>query len=165
LPAPDSGGAPALLQFTADHAKAVAELHSRCFATSWSAQDFHRFAALAAYPGVTAWLGDRLVGFAVLSVVEPEAEILTLCIDEEVRRRHIASVMLARLIEDAAAQGVETLFLEVGVRNTAARALYARHRFVETGRRTAYYRTDRGAEDAIVMRLTLPGPMRGARGA
>lgn len=165
MPAPDNGGAPALLQFAPEHAATVAELHSRCFATSWSAQDFRRFAALAAYPGITAWLGERLVGFAVLSVVEPEAEILTLCIDEDVRRRRIASVMLAHLIEDAAAQGVETLFLEVGVRNAAARALYVRHGFVETGRRTAYYSTDRGTEDALLMRLSLPGPMRAARGA
>ncbi|WP_170937159.1 MULTISPECIES: ribosomal protein S18-alanine N-acetyltransferase [Rhodomicrobium] len=164
MPAPDESGA-ALLQFTPEQAVAVAELHSRCFAVSWTAADFHRFAALAAYPGVTAWLGERLIGFVVLSVIEPEAEILTLCIDKELRGRRFASAMLTRLIEDAAAQGVETLFLEVGVRNEPARALYTRHGFIEAGRRTGYYRTDRGAEDAIVMRLSLPGPMRAARGS
>ncbi len=155
MPEPDNGEALALLQFTPEHADAVAQLHARCFPQSWSAADFRRFASLAAYPGVTAWLGERLAGFAVLSVVEPEAEILTLGVDQGLRRRKIASAMLARLIDDAAGQGAETLFLDVGVRNTAARRLYANLGFAETGRRAGYYQTADGLEDAIIMTVSL----------
>ena len=52
--------------------------------------------------------------------------------------------------------GVQTLFLEVGIDNPAASALYEQAGFQAVGRRAAYYRRGQApAADAIVMRLAL----------
>jgi [ribosomal protein S18]-alanine N-acetyltransferase len=54
-------------------------------------------------------------------------------------------------------QGVRVLFLEVGVDNPAARALYAQAGFEEVGRRLGYYTRPNGLADALVLRLLLNG--------
>ncbi len=48
------------------------------------------------------------------------------------------------------------MFLEVGYRNGAARALYEACGFEVVGERPGYYQTPDGAEDAVIMKATLP---------
>jgi ribosomal-protein-alanine N-acetyltransferase len=55
---------------------------------------------------------------------------------------------------EAAARGAQEIFLEVAESNAAARALYAKARAQEVGRRRRYYAD--GA-DALVLRLVV-GP-------
>ena len=96
---------------------------------------------------------DRgIAGFVLARAVADEAEILTLAVRPEERRRGVGSALLSRLLDDLRASGVAALFLEVAEDNTAALGLYARFSFVETGRRRSYYeRVNVTAADAIVM--------------
>ena len=52
----------------------------------------------------------------------------------------------------AQALGVRTVYLEVGVRNQPARALYEAIGFEEVGRRRRYYAN---GEDALILRASL----------
>jgi ribosomal-protein-alanine N-acetyltransferase len=52
-----------------------------------------------------------------------------------------------------AERGVQVVYLEVRESNTAARALYGAHGFIEVGRRGQYYR--RPVEDAIILRAAI----------
>lgn len=158
LSAPDDDAAFRLAPFIARDAKALAALHGRCFPRPWKAEDFRRYANMSDYPGLLAWKGSQLAGFLIVSIAGDEAEILTLGTDVDLRRQGIASALLTRMMENVADLGAAAVFLEVGVGNDGARALYQRHGFVSEGLRKAYYDNPNGPEDAVIMKRTLRGP-------
>ena len=63
-------------------------------------------------------------------------------------------LILARVLELMAAEGVRRLWLEVRLSNEAAQALYLANGFAPAGRRIGYYRAP--VEDALVLRRDLP---------
>lgn len=128
----------------------LAALHSPSFHSPW---DEAAFATLLTQPGVfAAATGD---GFILCRVILDEAEILTLSVLPRARQRGLASRLTASAAQIARAAGAERLFLEVAEDNLAARALYARAGFVQTGRRKAYYETPQGRTDALILVLNL----------
>lgn len=155
--APAKKDALKLAPFVAKDAEALAALHGRCFPCPWKAEDFRRYADMSAYPGLLAWVGPRLAGFLIVSIAADEAEILTLGTETALRRQGVASALLTRMMENVADLGATVIFLEVSVRNDAARALYERHGFVSEGLRKNYYNTPDGHEDAVIMKRTLRG--------
>ena len=145
-----------LAPLTARDAKPAAALYARCFDKPWKPEDFRRFAEDAARPCFTARDGTRLSGFVLASLAANEGEILSLCVAPEYRRRGIGSALLERLREALIAHGTQAFFLEVNARNVGAIRLYERAGFQAVGKRPAYYRTSEGAQDAVIMRLSLP---------
>lgn len=129
--------------------EAMAALHARCFTTPppWSAR---AFAAALTAPG--ALLLTAPDAFLVGRAAAGEAELLTLAVAPEARRRGAGRSLCARFAAAAQAAGADTAFLEVAADNTAARALYAAAGWAEVGRRPRYYGP---TLDAIVMRLDL----------
>ncbi len=123
---------------------------------AWTRQDI---AELVASPGVSGvfLLGDgKEIGFALWRVAADEAELLTIAIDADHRRRGAGRTLLEAVIDRVRASGAATLFLEVGADNPAACSLYEQKDFRTVGKRTGYYhRGDRPAADALVMRLDL----------
>lgn len=133
---------------------ALAALHARAFDAPWSEAEF---SALLAQPGVMAV--HREAGFLLLRVVLDEAEILTLAVEPDARRRGIGRDLVAEAARSAAAVGVVRLFLEVAEDNAAARGLYLAAGFTQAGRRRGYYaRTGASDEDALVLALDLGSP-------
>lgn len=133
--------------------EAMAALHARCFTTPrpWSAAEF---AHLLVEPLCFALTepGGVLLGRAVAG----EAELLTLAVAPEARRKGIAARLLAGFLAEATARQAESAFLEVAADNAAAIALYGRGGFATAGRRRAYYaRPDGPALDALVMTRAL----------
>lgn len=142
----------------AHHAKSLALLHAQCFAPGWSAK---AIAELMAMPGALTLLAQseqgEAVGFIITRNTAGEAEILTLAVAPDHRRRHIAE----KLVETAAGQlvnrGARNLYIEVAESNTAARLLYKKLGFLPTGRRQDYYaKPNGGCEDAALMTRSLP---------
>jgi ribosomal-protein-alanine N-acetyltransferase len=138
-------------RLTADNAKDAAIVHGKCFTPGWSAQDFRYYAKEAGYHGLVARLDGRTAGLAVIRIAGGEAEILTIATDPAERRNGIARRLLTAILEALSGGGVTALFLEVGVTNQAALALYKSLGFVEVGRRAAYYQHTDGREDALTM--------------
>ncbi len=134
------------------HGEAFAPLGERV----WTRQDI---AELLASPGVAGWVlqsSDAAVGFALCRVTADEAELLTIAVQPDRRRRGAGRALLAAVTAHARAAGARSLFLEVGADNPAALALYGQADFQTVGSRKAYYqRGGAPAADAIVMRLTL----------
>lgn len=129
----------------------LAALHAAAFAAPW---DSAAFADLLGQAGVFAEVEDE--GFILIRVVADEAEILTLAVRPEARRRGLAAGLVQTAAVRAAALGGERLFLEVADDNAAARALYARCGFTEAGRRRAYYPAEGGGRtDALILALNL----------
>lgn len=129
--------------------QALAALHARCFTVPppWSAG---AFAEALAQPG--AMLLTAPDAFLLGRTAAGEAELLTLAVAPEGRRRGTARALCDRFAARARAAGADAAFLEVAADNAAARALYAGCGWVEAGRRPRYY----GLRlDAVVMRLDL----------
>ena len=92
-------------------------------------------------------------GFIVGRVLEPEWEIENVAVTGDARRRGLGSRLLGEFITLARAEGAAALILEVRESNHAARMLYEKWAFEESGRRAWYYSNP--TEDAILLTFSL----------
>ena len=94
---------------------------------------------------------------ALIARAADEADVLTLAVAPEVRRRGLGGRLLAEATAFAATLGARVVFLEVSTANIAARTLYKKAGFLRAGLRPKYYLD---LTDALVLRLDLglPGP-------
>ncbi len=158
---PESSAVPAIIlidQVGLPYVPILATLHAQCFALGWTEASFYQSMAAANVISWLALLGPERdpVGFMVVRVVEDEAEILTLGVLREHRRRGIARQLLAQAATRASSAAAIALFLEVAEGNQAARELYRKAGFHVVGRRANYYPLpDGSSEAAIVMRRDL----------
>jgi ribosomal-protein-alanine N-acetyltransferase len=97
---------------------------------------------------------NTIAGFAVVSVLPPDAELETIVTVKAFRRCGVAKRLFAELVGELKRLGVLNILLEVRESNWPALALYAGQGFEEFGRRKAYYADP--IEDAVHMRLTIP---------
>jgi putative acetyltransferase len=84
----------------------------------------------------SAWEGDELVGVGALKPLDPgHGEIKSMHTAEAARGRGVGSALLRQIMAEARAAGLRRLSLESGSWPyfLPARALYARHGFVECG--------------------------------
>lgn len=134
----------------------LAELHAKAFPLNeaWGMATFSTILALPGHFALIVTEADAPMGFVLGRTAPPEAEILTFAITPEARRKGMGWALLQALMPEAAARGAQEIFLEVAENNAAARALYAKARAQEVGRRRRYYAD--GA-DALVLRLVV-GP-------
>lgn len=102
--------------------------------------------AILGYAGL--WFGDG----------RGDADLLTIATAARARRRGLARLMLDHLIAQAREAGCGAILLEVRASNEPAQALYLARGFEPIGRRRRYYSAP--TEDAVVMRLALPGAAR-----
>ncbi len=124
----------------------IANLHAKCFpAKPWAAGDF----ADLKKSGCEIIASQN--GFIVYRTVLDEAEIITIGVAPDARRGGIAAAMLGIVEGELKKSGVKKIFLEVAEDNAAARALYARNGYVESGRRPKYY----DGVDAILMEKNI----------
>ncbi|GAA0641274.1 GNAT family N-acetyltransferase [Brevundimonas lenta] len=137
-----------------DHAAQAARLaclHAEAFDRPWNAQ---AFSDLLDQPGVFA--AEAPDGFILMRAVGDEAEILTLAVRPTARRHGLGARLVGEGVAGASVLGVDRVFLEVAEDNAAARSLYRRVGFVETGRRPRYYvRNDGTMQDALLLALNL----------
>ena len=121
----------------AAHPFVLAAIHAAAFpdGEAWSVM---MFAAQLGQPGVLA-LVDDAGGLIVMRVAADEAEILTLAVAPDVRRRGIARALVDAGCTAARAAGAVKVFLEVAARNAGARALYETAGFEQIGVRQRYY--------------------------
>jgi ribosomal-protein-alanine N-acetyltransferase len=135
---------------------ALADLHRRSFQTPppWSAADF---SGLLADP-LCFLLVEGDAGFLLGRAVAGEAELLTLAVLPEARRRGLGRKLVARFLYQARLRGAERAFLEVSAENAGALALYESAGFSPVGRRKGYYQTPGApAIDALVLQRDLAG--------
>ncbi len=128
----------------------LAELHADSFDEAWSEASLR---ALLETPGTFAHICSRS-GFILARTAGGEAEILTLAVAQAARRQGVGLALVAAAARYAQQLGATTMFLEVGVSNDIARALYARCGFREVGTRKAYYSAEGG--NALILRADLP---------
>jgi len=92
-------------------------------------------------------------GFLIAREVATEWEIENVAIVGAARRRGLGTRLLGAFLDDVRSEGASAVFLEVRESNHAARLLYEKWAFVESGRRAGYYSAPQ--EDAILYRLSF----------
>jgi len=96
--------------------------------------------------------GD-LVGFLVARHLAPEWELENIVVAPKARRKGLGMRLLDALLAAAQETHSDAVFLEVRESNAAARTLYEKAGFLQTGRRKSYYTSP--VEDALQYRRTL----------
>lgn len=140
---------------TAD-AAGFATLHAACFHRGWSEEEFERLLLDPQVIADRAGDGARIDGFIMSRLAADEAEILSVAVKAERRRRGLARVLLDIHLRRLGSLGITAVFLEVEETNAAARRLYSGARFREVGRREGYYAGRDGTASALVLRRDLP---------
>ena len=142
----------------------VQDLDQRSFTLPWPASSFkfeldHNEVSRCWVVEVLTEDGDTiLAGMAVIWMIIDEVHIATFAVHPDYRRMGIAQRLLAFILIDAYHAGATHSFLEVRCGNLAARTLYERFGYIETGIRKNYYK-DNG-EDAVMMELEKIDPLK-----
>jgi [ribosomal protein S18]-alanine N-acetyltransferase len=156
------------------HLRAVMELEHELFgAEQWSEESFWSelvycppllldgpFRRYWAAVGPTGPAGREgaLLGYAGVAAADDEGYVQTIGVATGAQRRGVGSLLLRRLLDDAAEAGARTCWLEVRADNAGAQAMYAGFGFEARGRRRGYYQPS--GTDAIVMSAELSGALR-----
>jgi ribosomal-protein-alanine N-acetyltransferase len=130
-------------------AATLAALHAASFARGWDEASMAQFLAAPSCLCLVASSASAKTpqGFLIARAADDEAEILTLAVLPESRRRGLARALLAEAIATLSAAGAKRLFLEVEESNVPARRLYQTFGAVPVGERKAYY--EHGADASI----------------
>jgi ribosomal-protein-alanine N-acetyltransferase len=94
-----------------------------------------------------------IVGFTIASLIAPVAELETIAVASEFKRRGIARSLLAAMTRELMALSAREIVLEVRASNSTAIEFYRAEGFTEAGRRPGYYAQP--VEDAFLFRLGL----------
>jgi len=108
--------------------------------------------------GYCCWvcvLGERVVGYGLISIAAGECHVLNLCIDPTMRGKGLGRHLMNHLMGLARQHKAEMVFLEVRPSNKEAIALYESMGFNETGRRRRYYPGKKGREDALLFARSI----------
>lgn len=146
-----------LEQVGPEAAPILQSLHADAFANYWNVSDFNDFFST---PGTLAWLAytsdGTAAGMVVLRIQMEQADIITIAVKPQFRRRGIARALMQQAMNVATQQRAQKLFLDVEDNNIAAHQLYKELEFEQISRRKLYYRQKNGSyTDALVMMCKL----------
>ncbi|WP_020682846.1 ribosomal protein S18-alanine N-acetyltransferase [Marinobacterium rhizophilum] len=129
------------------------QLQLQCFDPPWSEEMLRARLVHPRSLSLGIFTGGQLHGFVLLSHLLDEAEVLEIGVAPQYQRAGLARQLLQHALQQLAKLGIERLMLEVRASNLPALGLYRALGFVEDGRRTGYYPTATGHEDAVLMSL------------
>jgi len=107
------------------------------------------------YAAVNSDSVEGLLGFAIVQQIVDEVTLLDICLLPSQQGKGYGKLLLNAVMASAKASGAVVLMLEVRESNLAARTLYQKAGFIESGRRKGYYLIEGGKEDAILMDLAI----------
>lgn len=128
---------------------AIEAIERASYPAGWSRSMFASELAKPSSVCLGAFERGRLLGYAIVSRYVDAWHVMNVAVAPEHRRRGIASVLLARVLEATADDPRRGYTLEVRVSNVAAIDLYERFAFRRKGLRRGYYTDNR--EDAVIM--------------
>lgn len=145
-------------QVARDAAPLLARVHADAFDTPWQAADIANLLDAPSAFAILAHESDAALGFILAWAPAGQSEILTLAVRPSARRKGVGLALVNGAVAAALLRGASEMFLEVAEDNEAARALYMKLGFAESGRRRGYYEHTDGAKDALVLSRRLPRP-------
>jgi len=139
---------------------AIAWIYGESFGSERPRDDVEQYLQPDGAWALLATMGDSQAmtpaGFVLARSVLDETEIFSIGVANLYRRRGIGDALMEATRRIAEMGGTRTIFLEVGVDNPAAQALYTKSGYAVVGRRPDYYRREDGRlVEALILRLPL----------
>ncbi len=131
------------------HIKGIAELEQECFSEPWSESGIESELLNETARFFVCLGGDEVLGYIGMHIVCGEGYIANIAVKGSVRRKGIASLLLAAAEKTVREENGEFITLEVRQSNSGAIALYERAGFVRVGVRKNFYTSP--TEDGIIM--------------
>lgn len=128
----------------------VCEIENRSFTTPWSRESFESELSqnnLARY--IVAKVNGKVAAYGGMWIILDEAHITNIAVHPDYRGQKIGEKLVRAMLQTAADNKADRITLEVRASNDAARKLYKKLDFKDSGIRKGYY-ADSG-EDAIIM--------------
>lgn len=97
---------------------------------------------------IIAEIDKKIVGFAGLTMILDEANIMNIVTKKDMRNKGIGTILLVNLINIAQKENAKNITLEVNINNLQAIHLYKKFEFKEVGLRKKYYENK---DDALIM--------------
>ncbi len=135
----------------AGDAAALSAIHTASFHEGWTQADFETWLARAEAICVVAEQAGEVVSFGLALAAGSDAELLTIASVPALRSRGFGRQIMRALHVEAVRRGLDRWILEVARNNLPAIGLYSSEGFVEIGLRKAYYPSETGRVDALVM--------------
>lgn len=127
-------------------ALAVSDIEKECFSLPWSESCIRQAIERDFFVG--AFVGDILAGYAGMSTVLDECDILNIAVKKEFRSGGIGKSLVAALLSYAKSKNAAIVMLEVRKSNSVAISLYEKAGFSKVGERKNFYESPR--EDALL---------------
>lgn len=132
---------------------ALSALDKMCVGTEgWSAESFKSEAAKENGIVIYAYENSRIIGLICGFFAADEAEITSVAVDDNYRRRGIGDRLIKSFFERLP-ESTASIFLEVRESNIPAVLLYKKHGFFPVGMRKNFYSDP--IENAILMKREL----------
>lgn len=138
---------------TAEDIKYIADEESAVFRDPWSEASITSLIGDSYHTVLIAELEGSAAGYAIVSAIAGEGELLRVAASPCHRRAGIGGALLDEAIAGRKADGDEVMFLEVRASNVPAISLYTSRGFEVYATRRNYYKNP--TEDAVMMRLVL----------
>ena len=146
----------AIRRMTEDDLEAVYRIEQVVFISPWSRRAFlYEIKENQSAIPLVAVVDEKICAYVVAWTVTDELHIGTIAVDESLRRRGIATLLMDEIFKIALARQCNRAYLEVRRSNESAQKLYERLGFQAIGVRPQYYTPQQ--EDAIVMAKPLNG--------
>ena len=140
-------------QMGSRHLDEVLAIEKKSYSTPWSPISFKNEIYSPYSIALAAMLGGTVAGYVIANYRFDEGHVLNLTVHPEHTRKKIGSRLMEIVLDMLTQKGCAMAYLEVRAGNAAARRLYEKLGFRETGRRKFYYADP--FEDAVLMSLAL----------
>jgi ribosomal-protein-alanine N-acetyltransferase len=147
---PFSGEESELRLMTYTDLKQVIDIETQVYKYPWTRGIFRDCLRV----GYSCWVITNdisIIGYGIVMLAAGEAHILNLCIKPECQKKGLGRKMLHHLVNQARIISTDMILLEVRRSNQLAIDLYLSEGFHELGVRNAYYPSEEGREDAIIL--------------
>lgn len=143
----------------------LSALHARAFAETghrpWTEKEFGELLSLETTELFVARSKEdtengEIQGFLLASFLGDACEVLTICVDSNMRRIGVAERLHAQLFVILQPTEMRRILVEVASTNSAARQFYHAIGYQEIGRRIGYYQLLNARIDAIVLEIAVP---------
>jgi ribosomal-protein-alanine N-acetyltransferase len=138
---------------TSEDVESLMAIENICHSHPWSEKTL-RSCIGGRYFGFSLSVEQTTVGFYIGEYVASQATLMDICVIPAQRGNSYGRFLLEHFLACAKSKGATENFLEVRAKNISALMMYINQGFVEIDRRSGYYPSDMGYEDAIVMKKT-----------
>ena len=139
---------------TEQHLAKLMDVENACHSHPWSEKTMLSCIG-GRYFGSMLEQEQNLLGFYIGEYIAGEATLMDVCVSPEQQGNGHGKQLLNHFSTQAKSLGATQLLLEVRAKNISALMMYINYGFIEIGRRTGYYPSKIGYEDAIVMKKKL----------